>query len=266
MNNSNNIKILSWNVNGLRAIQKKRALHWIDIANPDILCLQETKLSEFEFEDSILFQKQFKKTIINNSFRKGFSGTMIYSDFFYKKKDFCTQIDIEKEGRIIEQHFDNLIIFNIYFPNGKLSQERLEYKLKFYENFLNYCLELKEKGNALIICGDFNTAYQDIDLKKSKIYSNLGFTDIERLYLKRFFDNGFIDTFRDIYGNIEDAYTLFPYRSKAREKNEGWRIDYILISEDLKNNLKDAFIYKDILGSDHCPIGIEIDLSKFISM
>ena len=257
------MKILSWNVNGLRAIEKKKALNWVDSYNPNILCLQETKLSISEFNHSSLFQKEFKNIISNISVNKGFSGTTVYTDFVCDKKDFCFQIDSNYEGRIIEQHFEKVVLFNVYFPNGKLNEKRLKIKLSFYENFLNYCLNLKEEGKLIIICGDFNTAHKDIDLKKTKIYSKSGFSDIEREYFSQFLENGFIDTFRYINGDIEDAYSLFPYRSKAREKNEGWRIDYILISEDLKSKLKDAFILKDVLGSDHCPVGIEIDLSEY---
>ena len=257
------MKILSWNVNGLRAIEKKKALSWVDSHRPNILCLQETKLSIPDFEHSCLFQKEFKNIISNISVNKGFSGTTVYADFICDKKDFCFQIDSNYEGRIIEQHFGKLVLFNVYFPNGKLNENRLKIKLSFYENFLNYCLNLKEEGKLIIICGDFNTAHKDIDLKKTKIYSKSGFSDIEREYFSQFFENGFIDTFRYINGDVEDAYSLFPYRSKAREKNEGWRIDYILVSEDLKSKLRDAFILKDVLGSDHCPIGIEIDLSEY---
>lgn len=258
------MKILSWNVNGLRAIERKKALSWLDSYNPNVLCLQETKLSILEFDHSNLFQKKFKNITSNISSNKGFSGTTVYTDFICDKKDFCYQIDLNKEGRIIEQHFGNIVLFNVYFPNGKLNEERLKVKLSFYERFFNYCLNLKHKRKSIIICGDFNTAHKDIDLKKTKIYSKSGFSDIEREYFNKFIVNGFIDTFRYINGDIEDAYSLFPYRSKAREKNEGWRIDYILISEDLKDKLKDAFILENILGSDHCPIGIEIDLEGFV--
>ncbi len=258
------MKILSWNVNGLRSIERKKALGWIDSYKPDILCLQETKLSILEFNHSNLFKKKFKSIISNISVNKGFSGTTVYTNFVCDEKSFCHQIDLNNEGRIIEQHFGNIVLFNVYFPNGKLNEERLEVKLSFYENFLSHCLNLKKKGKLIIICGDFNTAHKDIDLKKTKIYSKSGFSDIEREYFNRFFENGFIDTFRYINGNIENAYSLFPYRSRAREKNEGWRIDYILISEDLTSKLKDAFILTNILGSDHCPIGIEIDLSEYI--
>ncbi|RXJ98126.1 exodeoxyribonuclease III [Arcobacter sp. CECT 8989] len=258
------VKILSWNVNGLRAIERKKALDWIDYYNPNILCLQETKLSTTKFDHSNLFRRHFKSIMTNICSKKGFSGTITYSDYLFKMEKFCSQIDEFNEGRIIEQHFENIVLFNVYFPNGKLNNKRLKVKLDFYQKFLDYCISLKKKNKSIIICGDFNTAHKDIDLKKTKIYSKSGFSDIEREYFNKFIENNFIDTFRYINGDIDNAYTLFPYRSKAREKKEGWRIDYILISEDLKDKLKDAFILEDILGSDHCPIGIEIDLEGFI--
>lgn len=256
------IKIISWNINGLRSIQKKKALKWVDSETIDFLCLQETKLSNNKFNHAELFQKPFLHTVSNISSKKGFSGTSTYTNICHLDIDFCKEIDLEDDGRIIKHKFKDLIIFNIYFPNGKLNKERLEYKLNFYKTFLEYCLNLK-KENSIIICGDFNTAHTDLDLKSTKIYSKKGFTDLERKMFNAFLEAGFIDTFRYLNGDIDGSYTLFPYRSKAREKNEGWRIDYILISENLKPYLKNAFILNNVLGSDHSPIGIEIDLKNF---
>jgi len=207
-----------------------------------------------------MFDKEFSTISVNNSSNKGFSGTLIYSMLEMDKEDFCSKVDTEYDGRIIEQHYNNLVIFNVYFPNGKLNKVRLKVKIEFYNNFLNHCEELRKQGKSIIICGDFNTAHKDIDLKNTKINNKSGFTDKERGYFNKFIEKGYIDTYRYIHGNKENSYTWWSYRSNGRSKNEGWRIDYILISEDLQNNLKDSYILNYINGSDHCPIGIKIDI------
>lgn len=260
-----NINIVSWNVNGLKAIERKKAFKWMDDRNIDFLFLQETKLSDTQYDVSKINLDKY--SYISNNYSqvsKGFSGTLSCATIKPDSDSTCPCIDSKNDGRILKYTYKNLVIFNVYFPNGKLNAEKLNYKLKFYTDFFNYCMELREENYSIIICGDFNTAHTDLDLKPGKIHSNSGFSEPEREHLNVFFQNGFIDTFRYINGDIEKAYTLFPYRSKAREKNEGWRIDYILISEDLKLKLKDAFILKEVVGSDHCPIGIEIDLSEHI--
>jgi len=259
LNNRQTVNILSWNVNGLRAIERKKAFNWIDTFKIDLLCLQETKLSSDE-QLPKLCKKKFYSISLNNSSNKGFSGTAVYSMLKADKEDFCIDIDTELDGRVIKQTFGKTILFNVYFPNGKLNKERLERKIKFYQDFLDYCNKLREEGNSIIICGDFNTAHKDIDLKKTKITNKSGFTEIERSCFDDFIKQGYIDTYRYIHGNKENAYTWWSYRSKGKEKNEGWRIDYILISEDLIASLQDAFILENISGSDHCPIGIRINI------
>ncbi|MFW2441772.1 exodeoxyribonuclease III [Aliarcobacter butzleri] len=258
MNIGKEVTILSWNVNGIRALIKKEALLWVDEMHPDILCLQEIKAEKAEIPKS--FNKEYKSSTINSSSIKGMSGTIIYSNYNFNEKSFCQNVDYKGEGRIIEQHYNQIVLFNVYFPNGKASKSRLTYKINFYKTFLKHCTNLKKIGKSIIICGDFNTAHKDIDLKQTKIYSKSGFSDKEREFFNKFIKNGFLDTYRYIHGNKEESYTWWSYRSKARERNEGWRIDYILISEDLKGNLKDAFILDRIKGSDHCPIGIKLEL------
>ena len=217
------------------------------------------------FNVNNLFKKEYGYISNNYSkYKKGFSGTLSVTKISPCTESHCTKIDYRQDGRVIKYKYDKLIIFNVYFPNGKRNKNQLEYKLEFYKIFLEYCSQLRKEGYSLIICGDFNTTHTNLDLKKGKIHSTSGFSKIEQDLFQAFLDLGFIDTFRYINGNVENAYTLFPYRSKAREKNEGWRVDYILISEDLKFNLKDAFILDSILGSDHCPIGISIDLKGFL--
>lgn len=198
---------------------------------------------------------------MNFSESKGFSGTSIYTNFKVQKQSFCNHIDFEKAGRIIEQHYQNIVLFNVYFPNGKLNKHRYKVKIDFYKKFFKHCESIRKKGHSIIICGDFNTAHRDIDLKKTKINNKSGFSDEERKYFNQFIEKGYLDTYRHIHGDKDNAYSWWSYRSGGRSKNEGWRIDYILISEDLKDNLQDAFILQDITGSDHCPIGITINLS-----
>lgn len=256
------VNIVSWNVNGLRSIEKKKALLWIDSRGPDILCLQETKLSSKEFTLK-LFNKQYSNLTINNSINKGFSGTLTYSNLKITEENLCHHIDKDNDGRVIEQHYKNLIVFNVYFPNGKLNKIKLNKKIKFYKDFLIYCEKLREQKKSIIICGDFNTAHKNIDLKKTKIHNKSGFSDTERDCFDQFIQKGYIDTFRYIHGDEKEAYSWWSYRSKGRLKNEGWRIDYILISNNLKSKLKDAYILDQIEGSDHCPIGIKINLSDY---
>ncbi len=184
---------------------------------------------------------------------------MTYSNIDFVRENTCELVDADMEGRVIEQHYENIVVFNVYFPNGKISKERLEFKINFYNKFFSHCEELRADGKSIIICGDFNIAHKDIDLKKTKIYSKSGFSDIERECVDKFIQVGYIDTYRQIHGEKEEAYTWWSYRSRGRVKNEGWRIDYIFISSDLQNKLKDAFILDEIEGSDHCPIGIEIE-------
>ena len=251
------LKIYSWNVNGLRSIEQKKALTWVDEYKPDILCLQETRLST-EIYDLKLFEYKYSSISMNNSLKKGLSGTITYSNLNNLKENFCPEID-NNEGRIIEQQYNNLIIFNVYFPNGKRNDKRLKFKMKFYKDFLEYCEVLKNKGKSIIICGDFNVAHKDIDLKETTIKNKSGFSDEERNCFNQFIEKGYLDTYRLIHPDKEKSYTWWSYRSKGRLKNEGWRIDYILISKDLKDKLQDAFILENIMGSDHCPIGITIN-------
>ncbi len=257
---SDSIEIISWNVNGIRAVANKEALKWIDERETDILCLQEIKAQKEQIPDN-LFEKEFSEVIINSGERKGYSGTATYSMLKSDYTSTCNDIDTKHEGRIIETHYGDIVLFNVYFPNGQKDEERLAYKMKFYDDFLAYCEQLKDEGKSIIVCGDVNTAHREIDLKNPKANSKTsGFLPIEREWIDKFLDHGYIDTFRYVHGDKEDAYSWWSYRSNARVKNVGWRIDYFFISEDLAENLEDAFILDYIEGSDHCPIGIRITL------
>ncbi|HIP02695.1 MAG TPA: exodeoxyribonuclease III [Campylobacterales bacterium] len=257
---SNTIEIISWNVNGIRAVANKEALQWIDERETDILCLQEIKAQKDQIPNN-LFEKEFTEVVINSGERKGYSGTATYSMLQSDYTSTCNDIDTKHEGRIIETHYGDIVLFNVYFPNGQKDEERLRYKMKFYDDFLAYCEKLKEEGKSIIVCGDVNTAHREIDLKNPKANAKTsGFLPIERAWIEKFLDHGYIDTFRYVHGDKEDAYSWWSYRSNARVKNIGWRIDYFFISEDLAQSLEDAFILDYIEGSDHCPIGIRISL------
>jgi exodeoxyribonuclease-3 len=254
------MKLISWNVNGIRAVAKKNAFAWVDEVRPDVLCLQEIK-AEAEQIPEPLFDFAFTCKHVNSATKKGYSGTMSFSTRAFDKTDTALHIDHTVEGRIVEHHFGDVVLFNVYFPNGQQSEARLAHKMKFYSDFLAYTQTLRSEGKGIIICGDVNTAHREIDLKNPKANQDTsGFLPIERAWIDKLLAHGYIDTFRHIHGDVVDAYSWWSYRAGARERNVGWRIDYFFISDELKDKLKDAFILASIEGSDHCPVGIEIDL------
>lgn len=255
---SDSIEIISWNVNGIRAVATKDALKWIDERQSDILCLQEIKALEEQIPEN-LFEKKYLERHVNSAEKKGYSGTATFSTLKSDSVSNAKHIDILNEGRIIETHFNDIVLFNVYFPNGQKDEERLNYKMEFYDRFLEHCEALREEGKSIIICGDVNTAHKEIDLKNPKANSKTsGFLPIEREWIDKLLDHGYIDTFRYVNGDEIDRYSWWSYRANARLKNVGWRIDYFFISEDLAENLEDAFILDYIEGSDHCPVGIKI--------
>jgi len=257
---SDSIEIISWNVNGIRAVGNKDALKWIDERQPDILCLQEIKALKEQIPEE-LFSKKYSDIIVNSATKKGYSGTMTWSVLQSEYSSTCQDIDTLGEGRIIETHYGDIVLFNVYFPNGQKDDERLALKMKFYDDFLSYCEKLRNDGKSIIICGDVNTAHKEIDLKHPKANSKKsGFLPIEREWMDKLVDHGYIDTFRYVHGDAIDKYSWWSYRANARANNVGWRIDYFFISEDLAENLEDAFILDHIEGSDHCPVGIKIDI------
>ena len=257
---TNSIEIISWNVNGIRAVANKNALAWIDERDTDILCLQEIKALKEQIPND-LFTKEYAEVIVNPAQKKGYSGTATFSTLESHYNDTCHHIDTTDEGRIVETHYGDIALFNVYFPNGQKDDERLEHKMKFYDDFLEYCESLRENGKSIIICGDVNTAHREIDLKNPKANAKTsGFLPIERAWIDKLLEHGYIDTFRYVHGDVADAYSWWSYRFNARANNTGWRIDYFFISEDLAENLEDAFILSDIEGSDHCPVGIKITL------
>ena len=197
----------------------------------------------------------------NSAERKGYSGVVTYTK--QKPKDVKKGFGIEKfdiEGRIIITEYPSFILFNVYYPNGKKNQERLEYKLDFYDTFLAYADNLKAEGKNIIVCGDFNTAHKEIDLARPKENENRsGFLPIERMWMDTFADHGYIDTFR-YFNKKPNQYSWWDLKTRARERNIGWRIDYFFVNNEFIANVKKAFIIKNIMGSDHCPIGLEIEV------
>ncbi len=254
------IKIVSWNVNGIRAVHSKNAFEWIKESNIDIIGLQEIKATKEQIPEDVI-DPSLSHISINSAEKKGYSGTMVFSNIEPSDVSTCNDIDTMNEGRILQQDFGDFILFTVYFPNGQKDEERLAYKMKFYDDFLNHCNALREEGKSIVICGDVNTAHTEIDLANPKGNAKTsGFLPIERAWIDKLIDNGYIDTFRYVHGDIKHEYSWWSYRSNARANNVGWRIDYFFISDDLAECLEDAFILQDVTGSDHCPVGITLDL------
>ncbi|RXJ60592.1 exodeoxyribonuclease III [Candidatus Marinarcus aquaticus] len=254
------LKLVSWNVNGIRAVDKKEALKWIDEHQIDILALQEIKAEKEQIPKTI-FNKEYAHIQVNSSSRKGQSGTALFTDITPTFISETPHVDILNEGRINEFHFENIAFFNVYFPNGQSKEERLVYKLEFYERFLEYINTLRKEGKSIIVCGDVNTAHTEIDLARPKANEETsGFLPIERAWIDKLLEHGYVDTFRHINGNEPNHYSWWSYRANARANNVGWRIDYFFVSDDLKDRIKNAYIMPDIFGSDHCPVALEIAL------
>lgn len=260
-NKSNTLKILSWNVNGIRAIHKKGFVGWLNKENPDILCLQETKASPEQLPDELLNVNGYKSYFSSSIVKKGYSGVAIYTKQEPVKVEHGFGIPkFDDEGRIVIAEYKEFVLINIYYPNGKASDDRLKYKMDFYDAFLDYSNKLVKKGKKLVICGDVNTAHKEIDIARPKENENVsGFLKTERDWMDKFVSNGYVDTFR-IFNQEPEQYTWWDLVTRARERNVGWRIDYFFVSENFKKNIKSAYILSDVMGSDHCPVGIEIQV------
>lgn len=253
------MKLISWNVNGIRALHKKGAWQSVLALEPDVLFLQEIKALPEEMPDGVRAPEGYFPFFSNPKEKKGYSGTAIFT----KQKPDLIKTDfhipaLDGEGRIIEIDFGSLALFNIYFPNGGMGPERLAYKLAFYDAFLAYILQLRREGKSVIFGGDLNTAHEEIDLARPKENEgNTGFLPEERAWIDEVIASGFVDTFR--YLNPERReYSYWDMKTFARSRNVGWRLDYFFISNDLLSKLRVAKIHTDILGSDHCPTSVEI--------
>jgi exodeoxyribonuclease III len=253
------MKLVSWNVNGLRACVNKGFLDYFHGINADIFCVQETKLQEGQIQLELEGYSQYW----NYAQKKGYSGTAIFSK--QKPISVCYGIGMEEfdsEGRAITLEFENFFIVNVYTPNSQRDLARLQYRLKWEDVLRNYLLDL-DKQKPVILCGDLNVAFAEIDLKNPKSNKgNSGFTDEERGKMGALFESGFVDSYRYLYPDFEGAYTWWSYMNKVRERNIGWRIDYFILSESIASKMIDAKIHSDVMGSDHCPVELEIVLEE----
>lgn len=249
-------KFISWNVNGLRAVIGKGFWEYFDSTDADIFCLQEIKLSEGQLD----CEKECYHIYFNYAEKKGYSGTAVFS----KKEPISVSYGIgieehDHEGRVITLEFEDYYFITCYTPNSQNELARLDYRMTWEDDFKNYLLKLNEK-KGVILCGDLNVAHKEIDLKNPKTNrKNAGFTDEERNKMTELLASGFVDSFRYFYPDMTDIYSWWSYRFKAREKNAGWRIDYFIVSEDIKDRMKDAKIHTDVMGSDHCPIELDFE-------
>ncbi len=255
------MRLISWNVNGLRAVINKGFKDFFDKESADIFCIQETKMQEDQIDISINEIFKNYNSYWNSAEKKGYSGTAVFTK--QKPLNVSYGIGIEehdKEGRVITLEFENFYLVNCYTPNSKRELERLDYRQEWENEIRNYLTNL-DKKKPVIYCGDLNVAHKEIDLKNPKTNRrSAGFTDEERNKMTELLDSGFTDTFRYLYPDKEDAYTWWSYMFKAREKNVGWRIDYFIVSKSIEKKIKESYIFSEVMGSDHCPVGIDIDL------
>ncbi len=258
-NQQKDIYILSWNINGIRAIEKNGFIEWIHQNKPDILCLQETKV-QFNQLNSNLRDIDYYHSYWNSAEKKGYSGTSIFSREEPLNVEFgLGNVSFDNEGRVIIAEYPDFILINCYFPNGGEDNCRVTFKAEFHNAFLSKCNELRHKNKAIIFCGDVNIAHTEIDLANPKSNKNkTGFLKEEREWIDMTIENDYIDTFRYFYPKAEKCYTWWSYMNNARNNNSGWRIDYFFIEKQYINRVKESFIMPDVIGSDHCPVGIKL--------
>lgn len=251
------MKLISWNVNGLRACLGKGFMDFVHDEQPDMLCLQETKMQQGQAEVPMEGYHEYWCS----AEKKGYSGTALFTkEQPIEVKNHLGIAEHDQEGRVITAEYDAFYLVTVYVPNSKDELKRLDYRMTWEDAFRDYVTKLDEK-KPVIICGDLNVAHKEIDLKNPKTNRrNPGFTDEERGKLTALLDAGFVDSFRYFYPEVEGAYSWWSYRFKAREKNAGWRIDYFLVSERLVPKMRDARILSSVFGSDHCPVVLELDL------
>jgi exodeoxyribonuclease III len=252
------ITLLSWNVNGIRAAFRKGFAQWLGSAQPDVLCLQETKARPEQIEKELAQVPGYHHHFVWGT-KPGYSGVALFSKTMpVALKDSFGVKRFDDEGRIIQADFGEFLLFNVYFPNGKASPERLKYKMDFYEAFLSQMGKLLKQGKKVVICGDVNTAHREIDLARPRENADVsGFLPQEREWIDRLLAAGFVDTLRLHHPEV-GQYSWWDLKSGARARNVGWRIDYFFVSQNLKPHVKDAFIQNEVQGSDHCPVGITL--------
>jgi exodeoxyribonuclease III len=261
------MKIISWNVNGLRANHKKGGFDWLLKQNADCICLQETKAHPIQLDESVRSPKGYHSYFNSSDGRKGYSGVALYTkekplkvfeDFKANKSD--------AEGRIIGVEYELFYLINTYFPNGGGPVERLRYKLDFYENFLVWIEKIRKSGKPIIFCGDVNVAHTEIDLARPKEnVTHVGFLPEERAWVDKVLKKGYVDAYRHFFPDKKGAYTYWDMKSFARDRNVGWRIDYFFVTPELVPHIKTVVIRDEILGSDHCPIELQVDIPRDLS-
>jgi exodeoxyribonuclease-3 len=257
------MKLLSWNVNGLRAVHRKGLfLPWIEHEDTDIVCLQETKAHEEQLPEEILSIDGYYAYFAAPDYRKGYSGVALYTK--KKPKSVKPGFGIEtydREGRTLVADYGNFILINCYFPNGGMGPQRLRFKLDFYDEFLSYLDKLMAKKKKIIVCGDVNTAHREIDLTHPKANEmNTGFLPEERAWIDKLISHGFVDTFR-MFTKDGGHYTWWDMKTRSRDRNVGWRLDYFYVSKNLTKKVSAATIRPEVMGSDHCPIGLTLAIS-----
>jgi len=252
------MKISTWNVNGFRAVLQKGFLDWAKSSESDVICLQEIKAKQDQVDEDLQSLNEYQ-AFWNPAERAGYSGVLTYSKIEPDEIRYGLGIPrFDEEGRLIRVEFPKFYLYNIYFPNGKRDQARLDYKLDFYAQLLEECDQLHKDGKRIVITGDFNTAHNEIDLANPKANSTVsGFLPEEREWIDRYLEHGFVDAFRVLYPE-RVQYTWWTYRFGARKRNIGWRLDYYLVSESMMDYVNDVVIHDQVLGSDHCPVTLEL--------
>ncbi len=255
------MRIISWNVNGLRANVKKGGFDWLLNQNADIFCLQETKANPDQLDDSVRHPDGYFSYFDHSKVKKGYSGVACFTKEKPEKVEYgLGKENLDQEGRFLALFFKNFVLINCYFPNGGGGPDRLKFKLDYYSEFLKYIEKVRKIESRIVFCGDVNTAHFPIDLARPKENEeNTGFLPIERAWIDKVVDRGYVDTFRALHPNKKDAYTYWDMKTFARDRNVGWRIDYFFVSKEFLSKVKSSEINDKILGSDHCPISLEIN-------
>jgi exodeoxyribonuclease-3 len=254
------LTLLSWNVNGIRAAYRKGFLEWFAAARPDLLGIQETKARPEQLSADLLEIPGYH-VYYSSAERKGYAGTAAFCKHEpLKVKYGLDEERFDNEGRLIILHFPEFVLFNVYVPNGGAENYRVPYKLEYCDRMLEVAEGFRKQARGVVLCGDFNTAHREIDIARPKANINhTGFMPVEREWMDKFVSYGYVDTFRHFYPDKRGAYTWWDQRFRSRDRNVGWRLDYFFITPDLVDNLKSAFILSDVMGSDHCPVGIELE-------
>lgn len=255
-------KVLSWNVNGIRAAAKKGFLDWMAEASPDILCVQETKALPEQLDQGLLNPTGYG-TYWSGAKKKGYSGVAVFTK--EEPLNVSTSMGIERfddEGRLLRLDYKDFTLFNVYFPNGKMGPERLKFKMDFYDAFLEQVQEVRKKQKRVIFLGDVNTAHNEIDLARPKENQKVsGFLPVERAWIDKAIATGYVDTFRHLHPD-KVQYSWWDLKSRARERDIGWRIDYVFVAGEMIDSVRSAYILTEVMGSDHCPVGVDVETEE----